>query len=140
RLNVILRDCEIGMIQYVEELKPDSQRRVLPTGKSGVLHDREIRIEVTRPAKAVPALHESDSRTIGQTHREWAEFPGVKSGLAARLHKTRVRTGRRLIGQKLGWLARMHRIGERRSLAAGRVRSERSNRHRIDRPKVIVLS
>src|SRR5713101_2990311 len=110
------------MVEEVEKLEADAERRIFPARNSRALHDREIGIEVMRPPKAVAPLLERHRRTIANTRH--AEASGIESGFAPSLHKRSARRGCDRVGQVLGWQARIRRERNRCTLAARWIRTE----------------
>ena len=52
----VIRRPKIGMIQYIETLKPERKRPAFPAWYFGVLHYSQIGIEIRRAAETVPPL------------------------------------------------------------------------------------
>ncbi len=65
--NCIIWETKIRVIEEVEKLQADSQRRVFPSMYLGFLHDCEISVEVTRPTKPITPLGEGHRRTLART-------------------------------------------------------------------------
>ena len=80
------------MIEEVEKLEADGERRVFPTRNFRALHDCEIGIEIMRSAKTIAALTEGHRWAVADAHGSQA--PSIKSGFASRLHKKCIWAGR----------------------------------------------
>ena len=59
----VIRGAKIGVVEEVEELKPDSQHGIFPTRNFRVLGDGEVGIEVPRCAEVIASLGERHNRT-----------------------------------------------------------------------------
>src|SRR5262249_47556402 len=105
--------------------------------QSRILHYCEVGIEITWPAKSVPALYERHGWTVAR--RERSKIASIKSSFATGLDKARVRVGRYAVSHKLRRFARPHWIRKRRPLSTRWVRPERGNGHRINRSEKILL-
>src|SRR5215475_14471277 len=118
------------MIEEVEKLETNSQHGIFPTGQLGVLHNAEIRIEKTQPAKVIAPLRESYRRPIARAG--WPrQVSSVEPSLASRLNETRVGIGRYAIWEELRRLARLRSFRKRCTFATGCSRSERASRHSV---------
>src|ERR1700730_9650789 len=58
--NAVIRKTEIGVVEQVEELESNPEHTLLPARNPGVLHEREVGVEVVWSAKAVASLDEGN--------------------------------------------------------------------------------
>jgi len=60
----IVWQAEVGVVEEIEELKPDPQHGIFPTADFRVFHDGEVGVEVAWPTKVVASLSKRNYRPV----------------------------------------------------------------------------